>query len=45
MKIHNNPRLIITPQQLLAHRSLQFINDLTRRRAHNQVVLILQIHI
>lgn len=45
MEVNNNSCLRITPQKLLASRSLQLFNNLPRRRAHNQLIFILEIHV
>lgn len=45
MKVDNNSCLGIISQQLLSSRTLQFVNDLSCRRTHEQLILILQVHI
>jgi hypothetical protein len=45
MKIHHNPTLPITPQQLRPNRPLQLIHNLSRRHSLHKLALMLQIHI
>jgi hypothetical protein len=45
MKVHYNPTIHISLEQLRSHRSLQTIYYLTRSDSLNKLILILKVHI